>query len=71
MHESRTTEAVGSTVTSVLLGACIGALSGRLNHRTTDVTGKLCCSREGKDDNDRSRCKSWQGCAFETHDEVW
>ena len=60
------------TVTSILVGACIGALSGRLNHRTIDVMGGICCSKEGKDNNNRFRSNTWQGCALDTLDEeLW
>lgn len=72
IHESRKPYAVDPTVTSVLVGACIGGPSGRLNHRTIDVAGKICCNKEDNDENDRFRSKSWQGYACSMlGDEVW
>lgn len=60
------------TVTSAPVGACIDAPSGRLNHRTIDITVKSCCRKEGKEDNDRFRYKTWQGCPFDMlDDKVW
>ena len=69
MHELRTPLTVDTTVSSVLVGACIGAPSERLNHRTIDVTVKVCWNKKGKDDNDRIRYKTWQGRAFDMLDD--
>ena len=55
MHDSRTPLVVDPTVTSIIVGACVGAPSGRLNHHTIDVTVGICCSKEGKDNNDLFR----------------